>query len=122
MKVNTVNLGDGKTGITCGLQLPNETELIGLLFLEPDKGAGIVAAPITDPERQRGVAVFPEEVGGTTLSFNNPMTIDVVIEQLATLRCDWNRAVNDPDFRRELWEKSEAAIAARNQHAEGGTT
>ncbi len=104
-----VKLGRGDVAVTGGLQFPDNDTLMGMVFFEPDKGSGLVSGP---SERSKGDLVFPHQVNGTILEFSDPMSIDVVIEQLSILRCDWNRAANDPQFRSKLLERSRKAEAA----------
>lgn len=114
---HVVKLGEGKVAVTGGLQVPDNETLVGLLMLEPDRGSGSISGFV--PDRHKGDAVFPDLITGTVLEFSDPRSIDVVIEQLAILRCQWNLALQDPVYRKSLADATESAIDYRALSANG---
>lgn len=117
MKPNVVKLGNGMVGVTGGLQIPDSETIVGLLLLEPGKGNGTISGLVED--RHKGMAVFPNDVIGTILEFSDPRSIDVVIEQLAILRCQWNQALQDNEYRTSILNACEGAISERAIGANG---
>lgn len=101
---HVVNLGEGKVAISGGLQMPNRDTVIGMLFLQLDKGAGEVGADV--PELPAGKPIWPDKVNGTILEFSNIASVDVVIERLQDMRATWTNIESDPVLRAELFEEA----------------
>ena len=106
-----VKLGNGNVSISGAVQVPDMDTVNGLLFLEPDLGAGEIGAPV--PTRPEGKPIWTAEVNGVVLEFSNIASVDVLIGQLQEMRRQYAAAMEDTDTRRDYYNKGQAANTAR---------